>query len=180
MQNINKTAVERPASDEYSPYYGRYIGLVPEGDLFDLMAAQPATLRTLMGGLSDEQADYRFGAGEWSIKELIGHLVDVEHILGYRAFRFSRADETPLPGFEQDDYVRASNYSQRTISDLLEEFELLRRANILNFGGLASEAFLRRGVASNNPFTVRSLLYAMVGHVIHHINSLHSDYGLAR
>lgn len=170
--------VDRPASDEYGAYYSNYINKVPAGDIFNLLAGQSDTLNQMLGKLSDEQANYRFGPKEWTIKEVVGHLIDAERSFSYRAFRFSRNDQTPLSGFEQDDYVRESNYSQRTITDLLQEFELLRSANLLLFRNLSPGTYLRRGTASNNPFTVRALLYIMAGHVIHHLGSLHTDYSI--
>jgi uncharacterized damage-inducible protein DinB len=171
--------VERPASDEYGAYYANYINKVPEGDILVLLAQQIDSLCLMLAGLSDEQANYRFGPNEWSIKEVVGHMNDAERVFAYRTLRFSRGDETPLPGFDQDIYVKESNYSQRSLADLLQEFELLRRANLLVFKNLSPEAYLRRGTASNYPFTVRALLYIMVGHVNHHVGSLRTDYSIA-
>jgi hypothetical protein len=166
----------RPAESEYGPYYAGYIRRVPDGDLLTLFAQQIDTLRNLLSGLSAEQADFRPGPPEWSIKEVVGHINDTERVFAYRALRISRNDQTPLAGFEQDDYVRESNFSERTLSDLLEEFELIRRANILAFNRLSPEASLRCGTASNAPVSVRALLYMMAGHVDHHVESLRQDY----
>lgn len=171
-------AVERPAANEYGAYYGNYIGKVPDGDIFAMFTEQIDTLNHMLGKYTNEQGDYRFGEKEWSIKEVVGHLIDAERIFAYRALQFARGNPAPLPGFDQDDFVRESNYSQRSLSDLLQEFELVRRSNLLLFRNLSPEIYLRPGTASNNPFTVRALLYVMVGHVIHHIGSLHSDYGV--
>ena len=170
------TNVTRPAENEYNQYYAQYIGRVPDGDVFELMAQQPDTLRTLLSTLTPEQENFRHGPAEWSIKEVVGHLNDGERIFSYRALRFSRNDLVPLPGFDQDIYVPASNFSERTLSDLLEEFELLRRANILAFNRISAEASQRWGTASNSPVSVRALIYIMAGHVEHHIESLRVDY----
>ena len=171
--------VERPASNEYGEYYAGYVSKVPDGDIFDLLGQQIEALCNMLAGLTDEQANYRFGPKEWSIKEVIGHINDTERVFAYRALRFSRADENPLHGFDQDLFVKNSNYSQRTLPDLLQEFELLRRANLLVFKNLSPETYMRWGTASNNKFTVRAMLYIMVGHVNHHIGSLHTDYSVA-
>jgi hypothetical protein len=169
---------ERPLPDEYGAYYANYIKLVPEGDIVDLMSKQIDAVCQVLLGLSDAQANYRFAPKEWSVKEVTGHMNDTERVFSYRALRISRNDQTPLSGFEQDDYVRESNYSTRTLADLVQEFEHLRRANMLLFKNLPAETYLRSGTASNNPVTVRALLYMMVGHVNHHLGSLRTDYSI--
>jgi hypothetical protein len=171
--------IERPAEGEYAPYYGGYIGRVPDAErvnLFDVYAQQITTLRDLLGKLTPEQANFRFGPGEWSIKECLGHINDGERVFSYRALRISRNDQTPIAGFEQDDYVRESNFADRTLGDLLDEFELLRKANMIAFNGLPEAVYMRCGTASNNPVSVRALLYILAGHVEHHIESYKQDY----
>lgn len=170
------TPISRPYDDEYAPYYGAYVSRVPEGDVFDLLARQPAALRDLLDDLPADAHDFRHAPNEWSIKEVIGHVNDAERVFAYRALRFSRRDATALPGFEQDDYVREANFAGRTLSDLLEEFELLRRANLLAFNRLAPEAYLCRGTASGYEFSVRALIYTLAGHVEYHLESLRNDY----
>lgn len=173
---MTSITVSRPAETEYGSFYAGYIQLVPDEDVFGLLAHQFETLTNLLGTLSAEQADFRPAPTEWSIKEVVGHINDAERVFAYRALRVSRADQTPLAGFEQDNYVRESNFVSRTIPDLLEEFDLLRRANILAFNRLSPEAQLRQGTASNAPVSVRALIYMMAGHVEHHIESLKTDY----
>jgi uncharacterized damage-inducible protein DinB len=169
--------IPRPQPDEYAPYYGQYIRRVPEGsDIFSVLSAQPNELRALLQPVSDEQANVRPAPGEWSVKEVVGHICDAERIFAYRALRVARADATPLPGFEQDDYVRATSFNARTLPDLIEEFALQRRSNVLCFQPLTDAELARRGTASNNPVSVRALLYMMAGHVMHHIESLTVDY----
>src|SRR5690606_18752496 len=119
--------------------------------------------------LSAAQADFRPGPAEWSIKEVVGHINDSERIFSYRALRISRGDSAPLAGFEQDDYVREANFGERTLPDLLEEFELIRRANLLAFSGISQSASQRQGTASGYNISVRALLYIMAGHVEHHL-----------
>src|SRR5947207_962193 len=118
-------SVERPLPDEYGAYYETYLKLVPiclDGSIFDLLTAQIGTVSQLLSGLSEDKANYRFGPNEWSVKEVVGHINDAERIFAYRALRISRIDPTPLPGFEQDPYVAASNFSARTLPDLVQEF----------------------------------------------------------
>src|SRR5258706_4669502 len=170
------TNVTRPSENEYVPYYAQYIRRVPDGDVFELLSEQPNTLRALLSKLTPEQENFRHGPAEWSIKEVVGHLNDGERIFAYRALRFSRNDLVPLPGFDQDIYIPTSNYSERTLSDILEEFELLRGANVLAFNHISAEASQRCGTANDAPVSVRALIYIMAGHVEHHMESLKVDY----
>jgi len=170
------TPVSRPADNEYVPYYAGYIQRVPDGDVFTFLAQQIETMNNLLVNLLPEQAAFRFGPNEWSIKEVVGHINDTERIFAYRALRIARNDMTPLPGFEQDDYVREANFTERTLPDLLQEFAWQRRANILTFNRLVPEAYLRCGTANNAPISARALLYIMAGHVEHHVESLRVDY----
>ena len=169
--------IQPPQSDEYAEYYGGYINRVPQGaDLFALLAAQPGELRTLLQKVTEAQADVRPKLGEWSVKEVIGHINDTERIFAYRALRIARGDTTPLPGFEQDDYVRGTDFNRRTLADLLDEFAAQRSANVLCFKPLTEAESERRGTASNNPASVRAVLFMMAGHVMHHVESLTVDY----
>jgi hypothetical protein len=169
--------IPRPQTDEYAAYYDGYIRLVPPGsDLFALLIRQPDELRSLLHGVDDARASARPAPGEWSVKEVVGHVCDAERIFAYRALRIARGDTTPLPGFEQDDYVRGTNFNARTLNDLIEEFTLQRRANLLCFQPLTEAETIRRGTASNNPASARALLYILAGHVIHHMVSLKVDY----
>lgn len=175
MASITAT-VNRPAETEYAPFYAGYIQRVQDEDIFGLFGRQFEVLNILIGKLSPEQADFRPGPAEWNIKEIVGHLIDAERVWAYRVLRISRTDQTPLPGFDQDDYVRESNFSSRTLPDLLEEFDLSRRANILAFNRLPTETLSRQGIASNAAISVRALLYMMAGHVEHHLESLREVY----
>ncbi len=169
--------IARPQSDEYNAYYGGYIGRVPEGsDVFALMSAQPEEVRTLLQNVSEAQANVRPAPGEWSIKEVIGHVNDAERVFAYRATCIARGEQASLPGFDQDDYVRATDFNARSLSDLIEEFSLQRRANVICFKPLTPAEIDRRGTASGYPISVRALLYMMIGHAMHHIESLKTSY----
>jgi hypothetical protein len=166
----------RPGNDEYGEYYGGYIRQVPEVDLFEFLTQQPGMLRDLLKGVDEATAGARPAPAEWSIKEVIGHVIDTERVFAYRALRVSRGDETPLPGFDQNPYVEIADFNGRSLADLLDEFELLRRANLLQFKPLKPEAFTRRGTASGFPISARALLYMMAGHAQHHYASLRDVY----
>jgi hypothetical protein len=166
-----------PQTDEYFSYYGTYIQRVPPGsDIFALLSQQPDELRMLLQNVSDTHANVRPAPREWTIKEVVGHLCDTERILAYRTLCIARGDTTPLPGFEQDDYVRGTDFNVRSLPNLVEEFGLQRRANVLCFRPFTDEEVGRQGTASNYPFSVRALLYILVGHVMHHIESLKVAY----
>lgn len=172
--------VTRPQSDEYAPFYAGYIERVPDDtDVFDMLSQQPGGLRHLLRNTPDSEASFRPAPGEWSIKEVLGHLLDTERIFSYRALRISRGDTTPMNGFEQDEYVRATDFNARLMKDLLDEFKMRRRANVLSFKPLPEEELARRGVANNAEITVRALLYAMAGHVAHHMESLRDVYNVS-
>jgi hypothetical protein len=169
--------IARPQSDEYGQFYAGYINRVPEGkDVLAVLAEQPDDLRALLSGVTDEQASVRPAPSEWSVKEVIGHVNDTERIFAYRTLRIARGDTTPLPGFEQNDYVESTDFNKRSLADLLDEFECQRRANVLCFKPLTDAEIDRRGTASNNPISVRAALHILAGHVLHHYESLKTDY----
>lgn len=166
-----------PTQEEFNPFYAGYIEFATKrGDVFSAMSQQLDEMKTALGKLSDKQARFRNGPEEWSIKEIISHLTDGERVFSYRLLRVSRNDKTALPGFEQNDYVKESGADELPLEDLLNEFEFLRRANILAVKGMSEEAIKRIGTASNANISVRALIYIMVGHVDHHMASLHEKY----
>ena len=170
------TVITRPEADEYNDFYAGYVARVPDGDIMAILVDSQAEVEKLLRGLSDAQADFAFAPGEWTIKEVAGHLVDAERAFGYRAYAFARNESSALPGFDQDDYVREGNIGARSLADLLEELDLLRRANLIAFRYLTPEASLWRGIASNNPVSVRALVYILAGHTLYHLADLHEKY----
>jgi DinB superfamily len=166
----------RPAADEYPPYFGRYIQLVPDGDLRGLLAAQIDETLALLRGIPEGRGAHRYASGKWSIKEVIGHVSDTERIMSYRALRIGRGDATPLPGFEQNDYVPPARFDERTLEDLGHELAAVRQATLHLFGHFDAGALVRRGTASGGPFTPRALGYVIAGHERHHVAILKSRY----
>ena len=171
-----KAAITRPASGEYAPYYEKYIALVPEGDIVATLGQQLDATLELLEGIDEAQANKRYAADKWSIKEVVGHLIDSERVFVYRAMRFARNDQTPLPGFEQDDYVRHAKFDDRQLAYLAQEFEYVRRGTIQLLGSLSEEAWTRRGTANDNEVSVRALAYIMAGHEAHHVQVLKTKY----
>lgn len=159
---------KRPQSGDYAPFYANYVMQVPDGDFLETLETQMRELRILLEPLTEKQADFRYAPGKWSIKEIIGHLNDAERIFSYRMLRIARGDETPLPGFEQDDYIKTANASSRTLFSLLEEFAAIRRATISLIRSLDDSAWLRQGTASGKSITVLAQAFIIVGHALHH------------
>ncbi len=169
--------ITSPTSEEYASFYADYVQRgIARGDVLAALPKQIDGLNSALRKLTDDQARFKFGPAEWSIKEVVGHLNDVERVFSYRLLRVSRNDPTPLPGFEQEDYVREAGFDNHLLEDLLQEFEHLRRANILAINNMTNAAIDHRGTASGNPISARALIYMLVGHVDHHMASLHEKY----
>lgn len=167
--------MNRPETHEFDPYYNTYISTV-DGDVMSILQGQPAELRAVFANISEEQGTFAYSEGKWTIKELLSHMIDAERIFAYRILRISRGDLTPIEGFEQDGYIENSNANNRRISDLLDEFELQRRSNLLLLNNITDEGSRRMGTASEKPISVRALAYISAGHVTHHKNILQERY----
>src|SRR5215468_6546626 len=165
-----KAALTRPSPDEYASYYEKYISLLPEGNIVTTLEQQGRNTLELLRGLDESQGASRYAADKWSVKEVFGHMIDSERVFAYRALRFARNDLTPLPGYEQDDYVRHGNFDERTLADLAAEFETVRKSSIQLFRSLREEAWSHRGTANENPVTVRALAHIIGGHEAHHVD----------
>jgi uncharacterized damage-inducible protein DinB len=168
--------IVRPQPGEYAPYYERYVSLVQGEDILSTLDQQRRETMLLLSCRDDDEGDFRYAPGKWSAKEVLGHVCDTERIFAYRALRFSRADATPLEGFEQDDYVRNGAFSQRPLSDLVEDFIAVRRATLSLLRNLDEAAWVRRGTANKNEVSVRALAYIIAGHELHHRRILEEKY----
>ncbi len=166
----------RPEKNEYAEFYANYVALVEEADVVAALQNQIDDLREIFTEISEEKGTFAYAEGKWTIKEMLGHLIDGERVFSYRALRISRKDQTPLAGFEENIYVANSNFGDRKITDMLEELSLLRASNVLFFSSLSNDALLLTGTASNAEISVRALAYIMVGHIRHHINILKTRY----
>lgn len=166
----------KPESTEYRPYYGRYISLVEDGDILTVLSKQVEDTLALLGDIPESRADFRYAPDKWSIKELLGHLIDTERIFAYRALRFARNDQTPLPGYEQDDYVRNASFDGYPLADLAAEFQVVRKSSLSLFKHLDKGAWMRQGKANDSDVSVRALAYIIAGHELHHREILRSRY----
>jgi hypothetical protein len=167
--------MNKPESTEFANYYSRYISLV-DGDVLPIMDSQPAELRSMFANLPEEKGTFAYADGKWTIKELLSHLIDGERIFSYRVLRIARGDTTPIEGFEQDDYIKTSNANNRSFAELLDEFDLQRRSNMLMLNNISDEGSKNMGTASDNPVSARALVYCLAGHVRHHMDVLHERY----
>jgi hypothetical protein len=169
-------AIPRPDASEYASNYAGYVSKVPNGNLIEILEDQRQETQDLLAGLTGGRAMHRYAPGKWSIKEVVGHVMDAERVFSYRALRFARGDQTPLPGFDENVYAPAGQFDLRPLPDLAAELSAVRLASIALFAGLDAEAFARRGMASNQDVSVRALAYIIAGHERHHVGILRERY----
>jgi uncharacterized damage-inducible protein DinB len=169
-------SIARPSASEHAEYYSRYISRVPDGDLVTGLRDQAAATVAMLRGLSDDDANYAYAPGKWSIKEVVGHISDAERVFAYRAVTVARNDKTPLPSFDENGWAAESNAASRTLGDLLDEFQAVRAATIQLARSFDADALTRIGTASGNPISPRALLYIIAGHEIHHVGLLRERY----
>jgi len=167
----------RPEPSEYPSYSQIYIDMVEGPDILQAFSRQLESTVSLIGKVGDDVAGtFAYAPGKWTIKQVLGHIIDSERIFAYRALRIARNDSTPLPGFEQDDYVAFAASNERPLASLLEEFKVVRMSTIALFGGIPDDAWLRRGSANNYPVTVRGIAFQVAGHEAHHAKILRERY----
>ena len=170
------TALTRPGPGEHAEYYARYVDLVPDGDILATLRDQLGETLALLQQVPRERENYRYAPGKWSIRELVGHLLDTERVMAHRALAMARSDGVELPGMDQEDWARHSNAAARTLDDLVTEWAGARRATVHMFATLPEGAGARRGRASGCEFTVRSFPWIIAGHEIWHRERLAKDY----
>jgi len=168
--------MNRPAETEYAPYYQSYVNQVNENDVIAVLRSELDDLDVLLDRVPNDKETYAYAEGKWTIRQMIGHLIDGERVFGYRAFCIARGEKQNLPGFEQDDYLQTAPYNNIDLEDLLSEMRLVRLSNIAMFRTLDEEAWQRVGLANNNEVTVRAIAFIMAGHVRHHMNILRERY----
>ena len=170
------TIIGRPVRGEAADYYFTYIDQVGDGDIRQLLTTQAAEAVRLFRSIPDSRTLHRYEPGKWSIREVLGHLNDCERLFAFRAFWFARGFGSALPSFDQITAAATAASDTRSWPGLIEEFEAVRASTVALFGNLTEEAWQRRGTASDNPFSVRSLAYIAVGHVMHHVEILRARY----
>jgi hypothetical protein len=169
----------RPEPAEYASSFSGYIQLVTEPDVFVVLENQPAELARIASRVPPDRERFRYSEGKWTIREVFGHLVDVERVMSYRAFCISRGEQNPLPGFDEGEYVQHSHYDNLPLTDLLLEFASVRKGTLAFLRRLDREAWERSGTANDHSVSVRALAYIMAGHVRHHCVILGERYGIS-
>ncbi|PYQ26973.1 MAG: DinB family protein [Acidobacteria bacterium] len=168
--------MQRPAESDYAPAFAGYVSLVAEEDVLSVLEQQSSETQKLISSLDEQRAAHRYAEGKWSVKEVIGHVTDAERVFGYRAPCIARGETNSLPGFDENAYMKYANFDSWRLGDLAEAYALVRRSNIVLFRNLDEEAWNRRGIANNNPITVRALAFVLAGHERHHLKVLRERY----
>ena len=169
--------IASPAATEFAQFYAGYISQVPDsGPVADLQA-QITQLESLRG-MSEDQGNYRYAEGKWSVKEVIGHLSDAERVFGYRLIRIVRADTTPLAGFDENAWAEAAPHSRRTMRAVVDELIAVRRATLALLDSIEENTLSNTSLANNNPVSARAICWILAGHSRHHLNVLAEKYGV--
>ncbi|MFT6850402.1 MAG: hypothetical protein ACJATA_001215 [Sphingobacteriales bacterium] len=168
--------MKRPKSDEYLSYYHQYIEKVPEGDPLAFLKTQSVSTQIALSKIPQEKATFAYAEGKWTINELIGHMIDTERVMAMRALAFSRKDQTEMPGFDHDIYVKNGNFNARPLRGLSAEFGIVRSSTISLFSGMTEEMTTFIGTASGGKVSVRALCYIILGHENHHMKVLKEKY----
>lgn len=169
----------RPPETEYAPFYAGYVALVTEIDILAVLEGQVEAIRGALASVPAGKESHRYAEGKWSLRQVLGHLVDGERVFGYRAFCFSRGEEAPLPSFDENQYVAAARSDSIPLAELVEELALVRRGNLAVLRRLDDREWSRVGTASGKPVSVRALAWIMAGHPRHHLNILRERYGVS-
>jgi hypothetical protein len=164
-----------PEPGEHAPHHAHYISLVT-GSVLRRLEEQVQEVDNALSGVGEETAGYRYAAGKWSVREVIGHLADAERVYQYRALCFARGDSATLPQFDPDGYVASAGFDARPLAGLIAEWQAVRAATLAFFANLPAEAWSRGGTMGGNPLTVRALAYIAAGHVAQHLNVLRERY----
>ena len=171
-------AIARPGEGEYAPFYAGYVALVPESDILAVLERQAGELRELAASVPEARETYRYGEGKWSVREVLGHLVDGERVFGYRAFCISRGERAGLPSFDENHYVAQARSNAIPLAEIADELALVRESNLAFLRRLEPREWERAGTASGKTVTVRALAWVMAGHPRHHVRILRERYGL--
>jgi hypothetical protein len=166
----------RPDPTEAAPHYFLYIDKVPGEDVSAVMEAQLEEALNLFGGISEEASRHRYAPDKWSIRQLLNHITDTERAFAFRALWFARGFDAALPGYDQDVAAAGAEADRISWAAHVDEFRRVRLSTIPLFRNMPPEAWMRRGVASGNPFTVRALAFIAAGHVTHHLGILRERY----
>ena len=168
--------MNRPNENEYPVYYSNYINLVEDDNIISVLENQIDFVKEFFINISEEKSNFRYAEGKWTIKEVFGHVIDTERIFAYRALRISRNDKTPLPGYDQDLFVKNSNFKNVSLQNLVDEFISVRKSNLMMFKNFSSEMWLNIGTANEKLISVRAIAFILAGHLLHHLKVIEQKY----
>ncbi len=168
--------IDRPKKEEYSSYFDLYIKKIPDVDILKYMEEQTNEFDELFSELTEGDSLFVYEEGKWSIKEVIGHIVDTEWIFGVRALRFARRDKIELPQFDENEFVRNANFNDQPLDNLIEQFRAIRLSNLLLFDSFSEEMLTLQGNAAGNRMSVRTIPFVLAGHVKHHMDVIKERY----
>ncbi|MFE8697255.1 DinB family protein [Cytobacillus sp. FJAT-53684] len=158
----------KPEENEYAPYYATYVDLVPDGDIIHILNEQVEDTIQLLNHISDEQSLFRYAPGKWSVKEVVGHVVDTERIMAYRLLCIARGETVSLPGYDDQVYVQNAEFDRLPLKELIENLRVVRQSTIQLLKELDTKAWIRIGNANGSDVSVRALAYIIAGHERHH------------
>lgn len=167
---------DRPDNGEYASFYAGYVGMVPDGDLLQTLEQQDEQTMALLGGVPESKGGHAYAPGKWTLKEVVGHMVDAERVFSYRALRIARGDTMPLHGFDEKAWVPNAGFNSRTLADLLGELRVVRASTLALLRHLPPESVTRLGTASEKPVSVRALAWIIAGHERHHLGIIKERY----
>jgi hypothetical protein len=167
----------QPAREDYPDYFERYVALVPDGKIIRVLEDGQEQVVSLFGRVAPANAGFRYAEGKWSVREVLGHIIDTERVFAYRALRIARGDVTALTPFDQDLFVAGAEFERLRLPDLIDEFVIVRQATLMLFRHLTSEAWDRRGRVEENPLTPRAAAWIIAGHQLYHEALLREHYG---
>ncbi|MDQ1471751.1 MAG: hypothetical protein QOJ99_3231 [Bryobacterales bacterium] len=170
------SVIGRPQENEFAPHAKAYVGHVYSDEIIQVLADQIGKTVALVRPLGEERSLLAYAPGKWTVKQTIGHMSDTERILSCHTLRIARGDTTPVPGFEQDEYVRNAGSNERSLEELLQEFVAVRESTLALVRGLPQESWRRAGTVSGYPVTVRGLIFTIAGHELHHFRTLEDRY----
>ncbi|MGG4488001.1 DinB family protein [Metabacillus idriensis] len=167
---------KRPEQNEYAAYYEGYIRMIPEGNLEQILKEQVKDTLYLLNHLSETEGEFRYADGKWSIKEVIGHIVDTERIMAYRLLSIARGDAAQLPGYDENAYVAQADFNGEKMEDLLQNLFVVREGTLLLLKSLKEKDWMRWGTANQLDVTVRAIACIIAGHELHHRKILKERY----
>jgi hypothetical protein len=166
----------KPEPGDYAPYYESYIKLIDGDDILKILNEQSKKTQDVLNSFSEHKGNFRYADGKWTVKEVVGHLLDTERVFAYRALCIARGEKKSLPGYDQDDYVKDGNFNSRELFELNYEYRLLRESNLLLFRSFTPEMLKKRGFANETSVTVLAILFMIAGHEKHHMKVLREKY----